>query len=105
MSDQVMAAFVGASATIIAALIAWLAKERAQDRASSKYRRALGLIDPRGRWKCDWLKEDGSLYISDVVEIGSWIKDGRFRGIGTQPDLSYTVEGEIDSTRVMALTY
>jgi hypothetical protein len=105
MSDQIMAASIAATATIIAALIAWLAKEKVQDRVSSKYRSALDLVDPTGHWKCDWLKGDGSLYVSDVVVVEGWVKDGRFRGKGTQAELSYAVDGEVDSTRVVALTY
>ena len=105
MSDRIIAALIGAGATIIAALIAWLASATVQNRASSKYRRDLGLVDPVGRWECDWFNEDGSLYISDIIEIESWIKKGAFKGRGIQATLSYTVRGEIDSTRVMALTY
>lgn len=105
MSDLIIAALIGAGATVITALIGWLGSATAKNRASSRYRRVLGLPDPLGLWKCDWLKEDGSLYVSDEVNIESWVKDGRFRGTGIQPDLSYTVEGEIDGTRVMVLTY
>jgi hypothetical protein len=105
MSNEILGPLIGAGGAITAALIAWLAALKLQDRASSKYRRDLGLVDPRGRWKCDWFNEDGSLYVSDVIEIESWVNHGAFKGRGVQPDLSYTVRGEIDSTRTMALTY
>lgn len=105
MSDTIIGSMIGAGATIAAALIAWLANARLQNRASSKYRRDLGLLDPLGTWKCGWFNEDGSLYVSDRIDIDRWIKNGRFRGKGTQPELSYIVQGEIDSTRAMALTY
>jgi len=38
-------------------------------------------------------------------EIEGWVRPGAFKGRGVQPDLSYAVYGEIDSTRAMALTY
>lgn len=105
MSDVLTASVITASATITAALIAWLALARTRERASSQYRRNLGLINPQGRWKCDWFNEDGSLYVSDVVEIEGWVENGRFKGRGVQPKISYAVQGEIDNTRALALTY
>jgi len=105
MSTAIITALIGAGATIFAGLIAWAASATLQKGASLKYRRDLRLPDPLGRWKCDWFKADGSLYVSDEVNVESWVKDGRFRGKGIQPTLSYTLEGEIDGTRVMALTY
>ena len=91
--------------TITAALITWYAAVKLQDRASSKYRSKLGLVDPRGCWECDWLNEDGSRYVKDEIRVDKWLKNGAFIGRGVQPDLSYTIRGEIDSTRAMALTY
>lgn len=91
--------------TIMAALIAWYAAVKLQDRASSKYRSKLGLVDPRGCWECQWLNEDGSTYVEDLIRVDKWLKNGAFSGRGVQPDLSYAVRGEIDSTRAMALTY
>jgi hypothetical protein len=105
ISNEIIGPLIGAGGAITAALIGWLAAVKLQNRASSKYRRDLGLVDPRGRWKCEWFNNDGSLYVSDVIEIESWVKNGGFTGRGVQPDLSYTVRGEIDSTRAMALTY
>lgn len=105
MGDPIISAIIGAGTTLTVAVVGWLAKVIAEVRASSKYRRALGLVDPAGRWKCDWLKEDGTLYVADVVEIEGWTKNGQFQGKGTQPTLSYTVQGEVDSSRVVALMY
>lgn len=91
MSKEIIAALIGAAGTITAALIAWFASVKAQQRASAKYGRDQALVDPQGRWKCDWFNEDGTLYVTDVIEIESWIRPGAFKGRGVQPDLSCTV--------------
>jgi len=103
--NAIIGAIIGGSATIAAALITWLANARLKVSSSSKYRQQLGLVDPQGRWECEWYNEDGTLYVKDMIEIEGWIKNGRFEGKGTQPTLSYTVHGEIDSTRALAMTY
>jgi hypothetical protein len=105
VSKEIVAALIGAAGAIAAALIAWFASVKAKQSASVQYSRAHTLVNPQGRWKCDWFNEDGSLYVTDLIEIESWVRPGAFKGRGVQPDLSYTVHGEIDSTRAMALTY
>lgn len=105
MNPQVLGAMIGAGATLVAGSVTELVKWRMSRSASSTYRQKLGLPDALGRWKCDWWKEDGSLYVTDVVEIKKWVKNGRFEGYGMQPTLTYRVNGEVDGTKVMALTY
>ena len=100
-----MAALIGAAGAIAAALIAWFASVKAKQNASLLYSRQYTLVNPQGRWKCDWFTENGALYVTDVIEIEGWVRPGAFKGRGVQPDLSYAVYGEIDSTRAMALTY
>jgi hypothetical protein len=105
MSENLIVALISAGATIIAALIGKGVFTKLRERESSRYRRLHNLVDPRGRWVCKWYNEDGSLYVSDVVEIERWGKDGCFRGRGIQPDLTYTLQGEVDITRAMTVTY
>jgi hypothetical protein len=105
MSDELVSAFIGAGATLVAAIIGWLGSTQIRDRKSMGYRRDLALVSPLGRWRCEWYRHDGTVYVFDDIEITNWVRNGRFRGKGVQPALSYSLEGEVDSTRVVALTY
>jgi hypothetical protein len=105
MRVEIIAALIGVVGSILAAAIGWSLTTFQQENSSAGYRRKLGLPDPLGHWKCRWFRADGSVYVADDVEIEAWVKNGRFRGKGTQPRLSYVIDGEIDGTRVMALTY
>jgi hypothetical protein len=108
MTDQVIGAIIGASGAVTAAALAWSLNSLEKKWASQRYRRELGLsslTSPLGKWKCEWFKKDGSLYVADEVTIEKWLKGGRFQGQGVQPSLSYNVEGEVDATRAVALTY
>lgn len=108
MTDQILGAFIGAGGAVSAAVLGWGLTTTAQKWASSKYRLDLGitsLTSPLGNWRCEWFKADGSLYVADEVTVDKWIKGGRFHGKGVQSNLSYAIEGEVDATRVVALTY
>jgi hypothetical protein len=105
VSKEIIAALIGATGTITAALIAWYAALRVKENALVKYGRVQALVDPQGKWLCEWFNEDGTIYVTDVIEIERWERPGAFKGRGVQPNLSYIVHGEIDSTRAMAMTY
>lgn len=112
MTDQIIGSMIGAGGTVGAAVLGWLLNFTVQKRASSRYRQTLGLsnpsghlISPLGQWRCKWYNADGTLYVEDEVTIEKWVKDGLFQGKGVQPNLSYTIQGEVDATRVVALRY
>jgi len=105
MNADIIRSLIGAGATIATGLITWLLSVAVRRRESYQYRRAQSLPNIIGHWKCDWFWEDGKLYNSDDVYIKEWIRNGRFRGKGVLPTRTYTIEGEVDPTRVVTLTY
>lgn len=108
MADNLIPALIGAGATVSGVLLTWGLSIIEKRRASAKYRRTLGissLTSPMGKWKCQWFRKDGTLYVEDDVTIEDWLKDGRFHGKGIQTNLSYTLEGEVDASRVITLAY
>ncbi len=105
MNADIIKSLIGAGATIGTGLITWLLSATVGWIASYQYRRDRNLPNVICHWKCDWFWEDGKPYNSDDVYIEKWTRNGRFRGKGVLPNRTYAIDGEVDTTRVVALTY
>lgn len=81
-----------------------------QRRGSYHYRQRFGIPDIIGEWRCQWFDDSASSEepkVEDRLIVQKWTYRSRFIAIGQQPqfNLEYPLEGEIDPSRIVTLTY
>jgi len=103
MDPQIVSAIIGAVGGIGAALVG---KASLESYKSASFRRRHAIPDIRNtKWTCQWFFGDKELYVEDTVEMQRWTSRGSFRAIGYQSGLTYSIEGTIDPSRTVMLTY
>ena len=107
MEKEVVGALVGAGATVLAAIVAKLPLEK----AASFWVRSRNNIPEimKTRWSAEWLRDDGTLFVKDVVTFSKWTRKAQFEGYGEVThdgtQYKYSIVGEVSPSRIVVLTY
>ena len=107
MKAVIIAALIGAAATIVAAI---LGMPVVNDWLSSRMRQRSNIPEIMGtKWSAEWGYEDGRPPLNDIVTFSKWTKNNQFEGFGEithqGKQYRYSITGEVSPSRVVVLTY
>lgn len=108
MQKEIAVAIIGGIFGIVTALIGKIPVDAiSSSRMRSQSKIPSSLIG--SKWRAQWYKPDGKLFIEDVVTFKKWAKDNHFEGYGEviwdNKQFKYSIAGEVAPNKTVVLTY